>query len=84
MRAILIITRRGTVTLPAKLRDHLGLKAGGLLTVETTPDGILLRSAAPSMIAVTALEHDLTVATRNVRDFKKAGVKVVHPFVVAT
>ena len=34
-----------------------------------------------SMIAATALEHDLTVATRNVGDFQKAGVKVVNPFV---
>jgi len=33
-----------------------------------------------SMIAATALVHDLTVATRNVRDFKKAGVNVVDPF----
>jgi len=37
-----------------------------------------------SMIAATALEHGLTVATRNVRDFQKAGVKVVDPFTVAT
>jgi predicted nucleic acid-binding protein len=34
-----------------------------------------------SMIAATALEHGLTVASRNVRDFKNAGVKVVDPFV---
>jgi len=33
-----------------------------------------------SMIAATALEHGLTVATRNVRDFRRAGVKVVDPF----
>ena len=33
-----------------------------------------------SMIAATALTHDLTVATRNVRDFKKAGVKTFDPF----
>lgn len=33
------------------------------------------------MIAATALAHDLTAATRNTRDFKKAGVKVVDPFV---
>ena len=33
-----------------------------------------------SMIAATALQHDLTVATRNTRDFKRAGVKVLDPF----
>jgi predicted nucleic acid-binding protein len=32
------------------------------------------------MIAATALEHGLTVATRNVSDFKPTGVKVVNPF----
>ena len=32
------------------------------------------------MIAATALAHGLTVATRNTRDFQKAGVKVVDPF----
>jgi predicted nucleic acid-binding protein len=32
------------------------------------------------MIAATALQHDLTVATRNTRDFKKAGLKVFDPF----
>jgi predicted nucleic acid-binding protein len=34
-----------------------------------------------SMIAATALAHGLTVATRNVRDFEKAGVPVLDPFV---
>lgn len=34
-----------------------------------------------AMIAASALAHHLTVATRNVRDFRKAGVKVVDPFV---
>ena len=33
-----------------------------------------------SLIAATALVHGLTVATRNIRDFGKAGVKVVDPF----
>ena len=33
-----------------------------------------------SMIAASALTHDLSVATRNVADFKKAGVKLVNPF----
>ena len=33
-----------------------------------------------SMIAATALEHRLTIATRNSGDFEFAGVKVVDPF----
>lgn len=33
-----------------------------------------------SMIAATALQHRLTIATRNVKDFAKTGVKVVDPF----
>lgn len=32
------------------------------------------------MIAATALEHDLTVVTRNVRDFRKTGVRTINPF----
>jgi len=34
-----------------------------------------------SMIAATALVHDLIVVTRNTRDFEKTGVKVLDPFV---
>ena len=32
------------------------------------------------MIAATALDHDLTVVTRNTRDFAGLGVKVENPF----
>ena len=32
------------------------------------------------MIAATALQHDLTIATRNTRDFRKTGAKVFDPF----
>jgi len=34
-----------------------------------------------SMIAATALVHDLTIVTRNVRDFEKTGLPVLDPFV---
>ena len=34
-----------------------------------------------AMIAATAKVHKLTVVTRNVRDFKPFGVKVLNPFV---
>jgi len=33
-----------------------------------------------SLVAATALIHGLTIATRNKRDFAKAGVPVVNPF----
>ena len=33
-----------------------------------------------SLIAATALTHDLIVATRNRTDFQKAGVRVFSPF----
>jgi toxin FitB len=32
------------------------------------------------MIAATALQHELIVATRNTRDFQKTGVKTFNPF----
>ncbi len=32
------------------------------------------------MIAATALQHDLIVATRNTRDFQKTGVQTLNPF----
>jgi predicted nucleic acid-binding protein len=33
-----------------------------------------------SLIATTALVHGFTVVTRNLRDFKKTGVKLLDPF----
>lgn len=35
-----------------------------------------------SLIAATALVHDLVVATRNRADFEKAGLEIVDPFEV--
>lgn len=45
MKATLTVTSRGVVTLPAKLRRALGLKADDHLIAETTADGLLLRPA---------------------------------------
>ena len=45
MQATLTINSRGVVTLPAKLRQALGLKADDQLIAETTPEGLLLRPA---------------------------------------
>ena len=45
MKATVTINSRGVVTLPAKLREALGLKADDQLIAETTPEGLLLRPA---------------------------------------
>ena len=45
MKTTVTITSRGVVTLPAKLRQALGLKADDQLIAETTPEGLLLRPA---------------------------------------
>jgi toxin FitB len=37
-------------------------------------------NTADGMIAATALEHDLTVVTRNVRDFAGLGVTILNPW----
>lgn len=45
MKTIVTINSRGVVTLPAKLRQALGLKPDDHLIAETTPEGLLLRPA---------------------------------------
>lgn len=45
MKTTVMVTSRGVITLPAKLRQALGLKADDILIAETTPEGLLLRPA---------------------------------------
>ena len=45
MKTTVTITSRGVITLPAKLRRALALKADDQLIAEATPDGLLLRPA---------------------------------------
>lgn len=64
MKTTVTLTSRGIITLPAKLRDALGLKADDLLIAETTPEGILLRPAV-----TLPLE---TYSARRIREFDQA------------
>jgi predicted nucleic acid-binding protein len=55
----------------------------GLRWAKLLADLRLARKAMPikdSLIAATALVHDLTIATRNQADFRAAGVKLIDPF----
>ena len=42
--------------------------------------GALGHEGADLLIAATALEHGLTVVTRNVRDFAETGIDVIDPW----
>ncbi len=68
MRATVTVTSRGLVTLPAKLRKALGLKADDQLIAEATPEGLLLRPAVTLPVEV--------YSERRIREFDEAETEV--------
>jgi len=58
------MTSRGVVTLPAKLRKALGLKADDELIAEATADGLLLRPAVTLPVEI--------YTTGRIREFDEA------------
>lgn len=73
MKATLTLTSRGVVTLPAKLRQALGLKADDQLIAETTPEGLLLRPAItlPVEIYAPSREREFNAGEAELADFLK-------------
>jgi len=59
--------------------DAMVSRRWGALVVELRRKGETV-PLLDGMIAATALQHELTVATRNTRDFQKTGVKTLNPF----
>ncbi len=57
MKVEITMTERGVVTLPAKLRKQLGLKANDRLIAETTSEGLLLRPAVTLPIEIYSEER---------------------------
>lgn len=51
----------------------------GILRGQLQAQGII-RSTPDMLIAATAQEHQLIIATRNVKDFLGCGVQVINPF----
>ncbi len=64
MKMTLTLTSRGVITLPAKLRRALNLKADDQLIAEPTADGLLLRPAVTLPIEIYTDER--------VREFDEA------------
>lgn len=52
---------------------------GGILRGQFQAQGVV-RSAPDMLIAATAMEHHLVLATRNGRDFMGCGVQTINPF----
>ena len=52
MKANVIVTSRGVVSLPVKLRRAAGIKPDDQLIAEITPDGILLRPAVTLAVEI--------------------------------
>ena len=53
----------------------------GQLTIKAKRKGIAI-TTADGLIAATALQHDLAIVTRNVKDFSATGVTIVNPWEV--
>jgi AbrB family looped-hinge helix DNA binding protein len=64
MKSTVTVNSRGVVTLPAKLREAMGVKADDVLIAETTPEGILLRPAVTLPIE--------SYSPKRVREFDEA------------
>jgi AbrB family looped-hinge helix DNA binding protein len=64
VRAAVTINSRGVITLPARLRQALGLKADDQLIAELTPEGLLLRPAVtlPVEVYTEAREREFDAA----------------------
>ena len=58
VRAAITITSRGVITLPARLRKALGLRADDQLIAEVTPEGLLLRPAVTLPVELYTPERE--------------------------
>ena len=60
--------------------DVLPMDAGAFRCWARLMHGKPVDLIADAMIAATAVVHNLTVVTRNLRDFERLGVPALNPF----
>jgi AbrB family looped-hinge helix DNA binding protein len=70
MKTTLTVTSRGVVTLPAKLRQAMGLKANDQLIAETTAEGLLLRPAVTLPVEI--------YSEKRIREFDEGEADLAH------
>ena len=77
VRAAVTINSRGVITLPARLRQALGLKADDQLIAELTPEGLLLRPAVtlPVEVYTEAREREFDAAEAELAAVLRAPVR---------
>ena len=54
------VTATGRMSLPADIRKRLGLVGGGLVIVEETPNGVMLRTVSQAVAYAQALSKRYT------------------------
>lgn len=59
LKSNVVVSQRGQVTLPAEVRKRLGIKEGGVLTLEERHGEIILRPAAVLEVAMYS-DEDIT------------------------
>ena len=81
MKATLTLSDRGVVTLPAKLRRAMGLKADDQIIAETTPEGLLLRPAVTLPIEIYSEKRigEFDEAETELARILKRGVRARKP-----
>jgi AbrB family looped-hinge helix DNA binding protein len=81
VRAAVTINSRGVITLPARLRQALGLKADDQLIAELTPEGLLLRPSVtlPVEVYTAAREREFDAAEAELAAVLRAPARRAGP-----
>jgi len=68
-----LVTRKGQVTIPVRLRKKYGIRAGSHLQVEDTDDGILLKPRTSIFdLAGSGSKHATVEEAREIIDWLRA------------
>ena len=69
-----VLLRCHVLPITIEIAQHCGILRGQFLQKGTT------RTQADSLIAATAIKHNLALSTRNERDFDNCGIPLLNPF----